>query len=200
MTTDEQRALWAAIWADPADDTARLVYADWLQEHGDEARAEFIQLQIEQTQLFSPSALCSDPNERTLTKRETRLISHHRERWLQPLSEIANQAGCDIQWSNSHKRVKFARGFPRDVALSLHAAYRVAARGADIEPLEELKITSGFISGDVLPFVATIAQWPHAACVTEISIPEVSDEVMRVLTGGQTTRLRTLDFEAGEMT
>ena len=31
---DEQAALLTAIIANPADDAARLVYADWLQEHG----------------------------------------------------------------------------------------------------------------------------------------------------------------------
>lgn len=39
--------LLAAVLANPDDDTVRLVYADWLQEHGDEARAEFIRVQIE---------------------------------------------------------------------------------------------------------------------------------------------------------
>src|SRR5215468_4094431 len=47
MATDEQRALWSAILANPLDDTPRLVYADWLQEHGEEERAEFIRVQIE---------------------------------------------------------------------------------------------------------------------------------------------------------
>jgi uncharacterized protein (TIGR02996 family) len=36
-----------AICARPADDTPRLVYADWLDDHGDPARAEFIRLQVE---------------------------------------------------------------------------------------------------------------------------------------------------------
>lgn len=35
----------AAINADLADDTPRLVFADWLQENGDEPRAQFIRLQ-----------------------------------------------------------------------------------------------------------------------------------------------------------
>jgi len=38
----EQAALLAAIVAEPDDDTPRLVYADWLQEHGDEEQAQFI--------------------------------------------------------------------------------------------------------------------------------------------------------------
>jgi uncharacterized protein (TIGR02996 family) len=34
-----------AICADPDDDTPRLVYADWLEEHGEPERAEFIRCQ-----------------------------------------------------------------------------------------------------------------------------------------------------------
>jgi uncharacterized protein (TIGR02996 family) len=43
--------LLAAILANPDDDNVRLVYADWLQEHGDDARAEFIRVQIELAKL-----------------------------------------------------------------------------------------------------------------------------------------------------
>lgn len=45
--TDEERALLAAVQANPDDDTVRLVYADWLQENGDEARADLIRVQVE---------------------------------------------------------------------------------------------------------------------------------------------------------
>lgn len=40
-------ALLAAIVANPAEDTPRLMYADLLQEEGDEERAEFIRVQVE---------------------------------------------------------------------------------------------------------------------------------------------------------
>jgi uncharacterized protein (TIGR02996 family) len=43
----EQQALLAAILATPQDDLPRVVYADWLDEHGQPERAEFIRVQIE---------------------------------------------------------------------------------------------------------------------------------------------------------
>ncbi len=43
----EQDALLQAILDDPADDLPRLVYADWLDDHDDPVRAEFIRLQLE---------------------------------------------------------------------------------------------------------------------------------------------------------
>jgi uncharacterized protein (TIGR02996 family) len=41
----EHDAFLQAIIESPDDDTLRLVFADWLEEHGDAARAELIQLQ-----------------------------------------------------------------------------------------------------------------------------------------------------------
>lgn len=35
------------VLEDPADDMPRLVLADWLEEHGEEERAEFIRVQVE---------------------------------------------------------------------------------------------------------------------------------------------------------
>jgi uncharacterized protein (TIGR02996 family) len=45
----DRDALMRAILDQPADDTPRLAFADWLEEHGGTAgaaRAEFIRLQI----------------------------------------------------------------------------------------------------------------------------------------------------------
>lgn len=50
-TTDEQ-ALLAAIAAAPFDDAPRLVYADWLQEHGADAEAEYVRTVV--TLLHAP--------------------------------------------------------------------------------------------------------------------------------------------------
>ena len=43
----DEPALLAAILANPAEDVPRLVYADWLEEHGESERAEFIRVQIQ---------------------------------------------------------------------------------------------------------------------------------------------------------
>lgn len=47
-------AFLAAIRADPKDDTARLVVADWLDEHGEGERAEFIRVQVALAGLSEP--------------------------------------------------------------------------------------------------------------------------------------------------
>jgi uncharacterized protein (TIGR02996 family) len=79
---DERRALMTAIIASPEEDTPRLALADWLQEHGDrhdQARAEFIRLQIE--------AVNAPPGRRRgeLAKKAKDLLKKHRKKWLAPL-------------------------------------------------------------------------------------------------------------------
>lgn len=46
MTTADRAAMLAAIIASPTDDLPRLVYADWLDEHDEPDRAEFIRRQV----------------------------------------------------------------------------------------------------------------------------------------------------------
>jgi uncharacterized protein (TIGR02996 family) len=43
----ERDALLKAVCDHPGDDIPRLVFADWLQEHGEDKRADFIRLQIQ---------------------------------------------------------------------------------------------------------------------------------------------------------
>jgi uncharacterized protein (TIGR02996 family) len=45
--SDDRAAFLAAIIAAPKDDLPRLIYADWLDEHGEPARAEFIRVQCD---------------------------------------------------------------------------------------------------------------------------------------------------------
>ncbi|HEV3384748.1 MAG TPA: TIGR02996 domain-containing protein, partial [Gemmata sp.] len=44
----DRDALHAAICANPDDDTPRLVFADWLDEHGEAKRAAYIRASIEE--------------------------------------------------------------------------------------------------------------------------------------------------------
>jgi uncharacterized protein (TIGR02996 family) len=63
---DPRQAFLEAICAAPDDDAPRLVYADWLEEHGDPERAEFIRAQIE---LAKPPARGSRTRQLMLERR-----------------------------------------------------------------------------------------------------------------------------------
>src|SRR5262245_30566913 len=90
----DEKALLAAIWDEPYDDTVRLVYADWLDEHGQPERAEFIRVQIELARLDEWDDLPP-----ALRQREKELWKKWRRRWRAHLPK--KQRGCD-----------FHRGFP----------------------------------------------------------------------------------------
>ena len=69
-------ALYRAILADPDDDAPRLVYADWLDEHGEPDRAEFVRVQCAWAALAP-----GDPRQDELWERWTRLLAKNRGRW-----------------------------------------------------------------------------------------------------------------------
>lgn len=68
-----------AIEATPDDDTPRLIYADWLDDRGEPARADFIRLQIELAGIDE-----FHPRWPELTHRELALIREHGHRWKIP--------------------------------------------------------------------------------------------------------------------
>lgn len=59
-TTTDQSALLTAVRANLADDAPRLIYADWLDEHGEPDRAEFIRVQCEFAPITSEQILAWD--------------------------------------------------------------------------------------------------------------------------------------------
>jgi uncharacterized protein (TIGR02996 family) len=99
--TDEPTLL-AAVLADPGDDAPRLVYADWLDEHGQPDRAEFIRVQCE---LIGTPVW--DPRRPGLERREADLLAEHQIEWAAPLLDAGAQG-----WA-------FRRGFLDRVVLSI---------------------------------------------------------------------------------
>jgi uncharacterized protein (TIGR02996 family) len=78
MTPDE--AFIQAIREQPDDDAPRLIYADWLEEHGQLDRAEFIRACCEAARLPR-----SDPRRMPLWRRARQLLECHWEEWAGPL-------------------------------------------------------------------------------------------------------------------
>src|SRR5688572_22453465 len=83
----ERDAFLRAIAAEPSDDTVRLAFADWLDEHDEPERAEFIRLQIERERA-KPFGDASAP-----TKREKALLDAHLAEWLGPLADLDEYSG-----------------------------------------------------------------------------------------------------------
>src|SRR5262249_10178667 len=79
----ERDGFLRAIAANPADDTVRLAFADWLEEHGDPDRAQLIPVQIPFGNADRPSR---PPGK--LAACEKHLLDAHRAEWLGPLANV----------------------------------------------------------------------------------------------------------------
>src|SRR5260370_1312001 len=87
-----------AIREAPDDDTPRLVYADWLDDHGDADRAAFIRAQVRLARLPP-----GDPDRLDLADEADELLRRHPE-WSGRLPELASA------W-------RFRRGFVESITL-----------------------------------------------------------------------------------
>jgi uncharacterized protein (TIGR02996 family) len=108
MTRDE--AFLQTICENPDDDVPRLVYADWLEEHGDADRAEFIRVQIELAKMDR-----GDPRRSALAVREAELLRAGEAAWRKEWP-----APVGFTWGS------LRRGFPEAMVLDLEAS-----RGVD---------------------------------------------------------------------
>jgi uncharacterized protein (TIGR02996 family) len=75
----DETALLRAIAANPDEDTPRLAFADYIEEQGNTARAEFIRGQVELARLKEDS-----PRRREIAFRCRQLLDAHEEEWLDP--------------------------------------------------------------------------------------------------------------------
>lgn len=107
--TDEQPFL-DAIFARYHDDGPRLIYADFLEDSGDPARAELVRVQLALARMNE-----EHPRRPELAEREAELLNTHRERWTAHLGGLV--AG-----------VEFRRGVPDSVSVDSTAFHSLGER------------------------------------------------------------------------
>jgi uncharacterized protein (TIGR02996 family) len=132
------------ILGNPADDTPRLVYADWLDEQGDEARAELIRAQCElaawpcdcdtsEERVYHDECRCKE--RAALRGREVLLLAAHSDDWVAPLTEA-------LGWPLvKGGRFAFRRGFPAEVDLPCEEFLRHAGALFSLAPLGRVHLT-----------------------------------------------------------
>jgi uncharacterized protein (TIGR02996 family) len=111
----EREALLRAVCNNPDDDTSRLVFADWLQENGEEARAEFIRLQVRLAELLR----LADPGAESVGRRAREYWLEYGKSWLKELPQIKG-----VIWYDG-----FTRGFVERVEITSDA---ILVRHADL--------------------------------------------------------------------
>jgi uncharacterized protein (TIGR02996 family) len=123
---DQADAFLQAIADDPSDDAPRLIYADWLDEQGDEAsraRADLIRVQYALRELTP-----DDPRRVQLEECQRDLLLAHAEQWTAPLRALEVE-DCGFQ-----------RGFVERIAVTPQV---LAHRGHEIcalAPIRELTL------------------------------------------------------------
>ena len=118
----DRDALRRAILESPADDAPRLIYADYLDEHGEPERAEFIRVQCEIARfewrtIDRTDVVCSQDVEahEALRSRELGLLRDARLTWLWPGAPKESQTETDRSIGHmgpaGGPRFVFRRGF-----------------------------------------------------------------------------------------
>ena len=136
---NQENAFLTAILSEPDDMTHRLVYADWLDDQGDEAsgqRTEFIRAQIERLTLHP-----SHPRMRALLGREAELLALHETEWSGRASVLAG-------------RRRFHRGFLEEVSLHVESFLGPGNEVFRIAPIRRLRLRG----------VNALARLPEVGC------------------------------------
>jgi uncharacterized protein (TIGR02996 family) len=123
MSTTEE-AFLNDIRANPDDDGIRLIYADWLQEHGQPERAEFIRVQIELARLAD-----DDPRREALEDRQDELLANRGDEWHSPFQY------------HQPDHARFRRGFLEDAVLLTQDEAVSVLRSAPLRRLDVREVT-----------------------------------------------------------
>jgi uncharacterized protein (TIGR02996 family) len=170
--TDEQ-ALFQTILEHPDDDAPRLVYADWLEEHGDAERAEFIRTQIEAHRTEE-----NDARRKDLESRAEALLRTHRRAWRAPFKV----------------RYEIRRGFIESVGMTIDDYRRYSDELFRLAPITRLALIHLRTEADA----RTIAASPHLGRVRSLDLSYnlfVGDEPLEILfSSAHLTGLRDLSL------
>lgn len=170
---DEAKALLRAICASPDEDTPRLVYADWLDEHGQSERAEFVRVQVELARIEG-----DDPRRPALARREHELWAAHERTWTAALPRGTSDP-------------VFRRGFLAGVNASGRGAFAKYAG----ELFAAHPVTSVWLGGDENQ-LRTVARSPYLARVRDLGVFDAEPDGLGLLLRSQfATGLRGLHLD-----
>lgn len=154
--TDTIAALLAGVLAAPDDDAPRLVFADALEEQGDEARAAFIRCQIEiaRTENYPGERFCAAANGLLrqgvpdcrkescrpcwLRRRERALLDIHGADWRE---EFAQQVGDTASHAYYSIEPEFRCGFIEKVTLTAATFLEHAAALFRAQPVTKVRLS-----------------------------------------------------------
>jgi uncharacterized protein (TIGR02996 family) len=162
MTCTEE-AILGAIITEPAEDLHRLAYADWLEEHGDDARAEFVRAQCAYPGWFGALPGPSDPLPGAVARAWDLLHGGVADAWLGGMPGAPfgpGRAGTPC-WERASRggdiSVRFRRGFVSEVTLPCAAWEGHGPALVRAAPVERVTLTGK------QPFMHHWARYPGGA-------------------------------------
>ncbi|HEY1065285.1 MAG TPA: TIGR02996 domain-containing protein, partial [Pirellulales bacterium] len=162
---ERHEALLAAATAQPHDDAPRLIYADWLEEQGDDAQAEFIRAHCA---LASPHL--PEGDRAALAARVEELFAERGHEWVRPLVAF----GCDPA------QVRLA-DFDRGLLASVQATVPFIApeRLFRVVPtIRRLALRGSHVRGPLFDL-------PHTEQLTDLTIELISADDFAALIAGK---------------
>ncbi len=182
----DEPALLAAILAHPDEDTPRLMYADWLQENGEEERAEFIRLQIKPKNDFT------DEDDNRLDE----LLQRNSSMWTVHLPKDSSERW---EWH-------FLRGMPEELRCDAPAFFEHTCE------LSEAHIRELVLSDASAGWLLKLAQTPWPKSVVSLVLQECpkapwfvygydcTSAIVAIVNSPQMRQLQTLRFQMYDLT
>ncbi len=183
-SADNQNRLLRAILSNPDEDTPRLMYADWLDEHDDPARAEFIRLQCRLAEREREKVVpATDPDQ----QRGRELLLQLGERWLAELPAIRG-----VRWAG------FRRGFPGVSVTSATTLVSAAPKVWAAAPVEWVTITGLNANGARILADSDVFSRLRVLAIESYYVPSEGEKPLRVLLQSpRLSALRRLHLSAG---
>ena len=185
----------------PDDDQPRLVYADWLEENGDEPRAEFIRVQCE---LADPAIADNYDRRDDLFERQEELLQQHGSRWTEPIDaftmkSVFNRGLIEFVSMKAEAFLKHGHilrkvGPVHSILLSFSQSMKRYGEVAESPLLSEIR---GLCLSGKLRHAAAIMQSSHMGAVEKLVVSESSLDdnfATSIATCPSLRRLKMLDL------
>lgn len=210
----EAEAFLQRIRAYPDDDAPRLIFADWLAEHGDPDRARFIRVQLALARLVEePSGVGFDyeTTRANLMREDQLLLEAHREEWEAPF-----RGGLATS-------PRFHRGFVEEVNVAARQLIARAAQLFDTGPIRHIHLldvggsAAAALSCTFLsrlraltiprqhagePLARAVARSPHLSGLKSLALPRnrfEDDAVAHLACSPTLTNLEELDLSENDL-
>jgi uncharacterized protein (TIGR02996 family) len=182
--TDEELSFIRAAAAQPADDTLRLVYADWLEEQGGEAysaQAAFVRLQVRRSRLHP-----ADPARTEALEQETALRRKYQRDWNGRIHRYLTRCQFPEKVDARHGALRgwnYHRGMIARVSVTTNALTAHTDLVFALGPIAHLHIA-------MFPGTA----WNHSALCRVTPVLTEQSALAVVSVGGSATSLPTPDL------